>query len=107
MPLRPLAREQPWLLPPTLDELVDKDHPPRFVAEVVDALEPSQWLELGIGTNGEPLGAPAYHPRALLSVWLYGFMTRVRSSRKLEVACRDHPSAEGLFVAHRLAAPRP
>ena len=36
----------------------------------------------------EVLGAPAYHPRALLSVWLYGFMTSVRSCRKLE-ACRD------------------
>ena len=35
------------------------------------------------------MGAPAYHPRALLSVWLYGFMTGVRSCRKLEVACRD------------------
>ena len=35
------------------------------------------------------LGAPAYHPRALLSVWLYGFMTGVRSCRKLEAACRD------------------
>ena len=32
---------------------------------------------------------PAYHPRALLSVWLYGFMTNVRSCRKLEAACRD------------------
>lgn len=39
--------------------------------------------------DGEALGAPAYHPRALLSVWLYGFMTRVRSSRRLEAACRD------------------
>ena len=32
---------------------------------------------------------PAYHPRALLSVWLYGFMTNVRSCRKLEASCRD------------------
>ena len=39
--------------------------------------------------EGDPLGASAYHPRALLSVWLYGFMTGVGSSRKLEVACRD------------------
>ena len=44
---------------------------------------------MGIGLDGELLGAPAYHPRALLSVWLYGFMTGVRSSRKLEAACRD------------------
>ena len=39
--------------------------------------------------EGDPLGAPAYHPRALLSVWLFGFMTGIRSSRKLEAACRD------------------
>ena len=39
--------------------------------------------------EGDRLGAPAYHPRALSSVWLYGFMTGVRSSRKLEVACLE------------------
>ncbi|MFC1957627.1 IS1182 family transposase [Chloroflexota bacterium] len=38
------------------------------------------------------MGAPAYHPRALLSVWLHGFMTGIRSSRKLETACRDQIS---------------
>ena len=38
------------------------------------------------------MGAPAYHPRALLGVWLYGFMTGVRSCRKLEAACRDQIS---------------
>lgn len=89
MPVRPLNREQAWLLPPTLDELIPLDHPVRFVATFVDALDPIAWMELGMGLDGEPLGAPAYHPRALLSVWLYGFMSRVRSSRKLEAACRD------------------
>jgi transposase len=89
MPLRPLTREQTWLLPPSLDELISRDHPARFVAAVVDALEPSEWAALGLGIEGDPLGAPAYHPRALLGVWLYGFMTRVRSSRRLEAACRD------------------
>ena len=81
--------QQAWLLLPTLGELIPKDHPARFVAEFVDALDRTAWIELGIGPDGEPLGAPAYHPRALLSVWLYGFMTGIRSSRKLEVACRD------------------
>lgn len=89
MPLRPFSREQVWLLPPTLGELVPKDHPARFVAEFVDALGHASWMELGIGPDGEPLGAPAYHPRALLCVWLYGFMTGIRSCRKLEAACRD------------------
>lgn len=77
------------MLPPTLDELMPADHPARFVAEFVDALRPRDWAELGVAVEGEALGAPAYHPRALLSVWLYGFMSGVRSSRKLEAACRD------------------
>lgn len=89
MPLRPLNREQVWMLPPTLGELIPNDHPARFVAEFVDALDRTAWVELGIGIDGEPLGAPAYHPRALLCVWLHGFMTGIRSSRKLEAACRD------------------
>ena len=42
-----------------------------------------------IDLQGDPRGAGAYHPRALLSVWIYGFMTGVRSCRKLEAACRD------------------
>ena len=89
MPRRPLNREQPWLFPPTLEEVVPEDHPVRFVAEFVDALERSGWSELGVEIDGEALGAPSYHPRGLLSVWLYGFMTGVRSCRKLEAACRD------------------
>ena len=68
MPLREMSREQIWLLPPTLDELVPSDHPARFVAEFVDALGREDWAEMGVGIEGDPLGAPAYHPRALLSV---------------------------------------
>ena len=83
MPLREMNREQMWLLPPTLDDLLPLDHPARFVAEFVDALGREDWKELGVEIEGDPLGAAAYHPRALLSVWLYGFMTSIRSSRKL------------------------
>ena len=89
MPLRPMGREQMWMLPPTLDELLPLNHPARFVAEFVDALDRAAWAELGEDIEGDSMGAPAYHPRALLSVWLYGFMTGVRSCRKLEAACRD------------------
>ncbi len=89
MPMRPLSRQQTWLLPPTLDELIPNNHPARFVAAFVDNIGSAIWLEMGIELDGDPLGAPAYHPRGLLSVWLYGFMTGTRSSRKLEAACRD------------------
>lgn len=89
MPLRSFSRGQVWLLPPSLDELIPGDHPARFVAAFVDGLDEGTWAEMGIGLEGEVLGTPAYHPRALLGVWLYGFMTGKRSSRKLEMACRD------------------
>lgn len=89
MPLQPLNREQTWLFPPALDELLPREHPARFVAEFVDGLGREGWGEMEIGLEGDPLGAAAYHPRRLLSVWVYGFMTGVRSSRKLEAACRD------------------
>ena len=77
------------MLPPSLDELLGAGHPARFVAEFVDALDVEGWAEIGVDKYGDPMGAPSYHPRGLLGVWLYGFMTGVRSSRKLEAACRD------------------
>ena len=89
MPLRSFSREKAWLLPPTLGELIPLDHPARFIAEFVDSLDREAWADLDVSPEGEALGAPAYHPRALLGVWLYGFMTAIRSSRKLEAACRD------------------
>jgi len=92
MPLRPYSREQTWLLPPRLDDLLPDNHAARYVAEFVDSLNADEWQKLGISLTGEWLGAPEYHPRMLLSVWLYGFMTRTRSCRKLEAACRDQIS---------------
>jgi transposase len=89
MPNRPFSREGTWLLPPTLEELLPADHPARYVAAFVDGLDRAAWGELGVAPDGAVRGAPAYHPRVLLGVWLYGFMDGVRSSRKLEQACRD------------------
>lgn len=89
MPIRPLSRERTWLFPPTLEELIPGDHPARFVAAFVDQLDRGSWGAMDIAVDGEPLGAPAYDPRGLLCVWLYGFMTGTRSCRKLEAACRD------------------
>jgi transposase len=117
MPLRSFNREQIWLLPPTLGDLIPQDHPARFIAEFVDSLDRAAWTQLEVNLDGESLGSPAYHPKSLLSVWLYGFMTGVRSSRKLEAACRDqvpylwltgwqHPDHNTLwrfYQAHRQA----
>jgi transposase len=89
MPNRPFSREREWLFPPTLGELIPADHAVRYVAEFVDRLERADWCELGVAVAGAVRGAPGYDPRVLLAVWLWGFMNRERSSRKLEAACRD------------------
>lgn len=90
MAYRALTREQDWLLPPSLDQSLPATHPVRFVVAFVDALDTDDWHALGVGVGPEPRdGAPRYHPRGLLSVWLYGFMTGVRTTRALEVACRE------------------
>ena len=60
MPWRPMTREQGWLLPPALGDLLPENHPARYVAAFVDGLDETAWAELGIGLDGEPLGAPAY-----------------------------------------------
>jgi transposase len=89
MSVRPFSRQGQWLLPPLVDELIPSSHPARFVAAFVDQLDAGAWRGLGVVPGGEKEGAPAYHPALLLSVWLYGFMSKVRSSRRLETACRE------------------
>ena len=89
MPLRPWTRDRDDVLPPNLEDWVEPDHPVRFVAAFVDELSADEWDALGIAPGGHPGGAPAYDPAVLLAAWLYGFMTGVRSCRKLAVACAE------------------
>lgn len=89
MPLRPWTRDREGVLPPNLDGWVAADHPVRFVAAFVDALGDADWAALGIVPGGHPGGAPAYDPTVLLAAWLYGFMSGIRSCRKLATACEE------------------
>jgi transposase len=80
---------QQFLLPPALEDWVPKDHPARFLREFVDQLDlPS----LGFAASESTEGRPAYAPSLLLKIWLFGYMHRIRSTRKLEVACREQLS---------------
>jgi transposase len=90
MPNRLLQREQAWLLPPTLAELIPPGHASRFVAQMVEQFDAQWWRdEFGEPPGGALTGPAAYSPEGLLAIWMYGFMTGVRSTRKLEAACRE------------------
>ncbi len=78
---------QDFLLPPSVEDWVGPCHPARFMREFVETLD----LEsLGIEWASGEGGRPAYAPELLLKAWLYGYFEGIRSSRKLERACRDH-----------------
>lgn len=77
------------MFPPSVRELVPADHPARAVAAFVDSLSDARLAEVGVKVGGDRQGAPSYDVRALLSVWLLGFMSGVRSARRLEYAVRN------------------
>ncbi len=78
---------QEFLFPPRLEDWVGPKHPVRFIREFVDAID---LKEKGVLWAESPVGRPGYSADLLLKVWLYGYFERVRSTRRLEKACRDH-----------------
>src|SRR5579863_1568130 len=75
-------RRQATLLPDSLEDYVTEDNPVRVVDVFIDELD----LEaLGFsGVAPEVTGRPAYHPATLLKIYLYGYLNRLQSSRRLE-----------------------
>jgi transposase len=92
-------RGQFSLLPGSLDDWVDKDNPVRVIDAFVDGLD---LKKLGFDTV-EPLdiGRPGYHPSVHLKLYIYGYLYRVQSSRRLEREC--HRNLEVMWLLGRLA----
>ncbi len=75
-------RSQSTLFPEALDDYIHEDNPVRVVDVFVDTLN---FLELGF-MRSEPkeTGRPAYAPATMLKLYLYGYLNRIQSSRRLE-----------------------
>ena len=78
---RPIDRATPYLLPPSVDDWLPKDHLARFVVEIVDQLDLSELTRQYRGS-----GSDAYHPSVMLGLFIYGYATSVYSSRRIEAA---------------------
>jgi transposase len=75
-------RGQSTLFPECLEDWVVEDNPVRVIEIFVDELDRG---ELGFnGVDPEATGRPSYHPSVLLKLYIYGYLNRVQSSRRLE-----------------------
>jgi transposase len=75
-------RSQATLFPERLDDYIAEDNPVRVIDVFIDELD---LHKLGFeGMEPEATGRPAYHPGTLLKIYVYGYLNRIQSSRRLE-----------------------
>ncbi len=78
-------RTQTYLFPVSLDDAIDADNEVRLIDVFVDSLSLERFgFQIDHGENGRP----AYHPGDLLKLFIYGYMNKIRSSRRLEKECK-------------------
>src|ERR671913_350504 len=92
-------RSQTTLFPESLDDWVDENNPVRVIDAFVDALD-LRALGFG-GVVPEATGRPSYHPAILLKLYIYGYLNRVQSSRRLEREAQRN--VELMWLTGRLA----
>lgn len=91
-------RNQATLLPERLEDFIAEDNPVRVVDAFVDELNlASMGFE---GTTPANTGRPSYHPAVLLELYIYGYVNRVQSSRRLERECQRN--VELMWLTGRL-----
>ena len=92
-------RSQSTLLPECLDDWIDEENPVRAIDAFVDARD---LADLGFeGVEPAATGRPAFHPSVLLKLYIYGYLNRVQSSRRLEREAQRN--LELLWLLGRLA----
>lgn len=78
-------RNQLVIFPTSLDYAIEKDNNVRFIDLFVESLDVAS---VGFKIDHIENGRPAYHPKDLLKLYIYGYMNRTRSSRELEKECK-------------------
>src|SRR5882762_376846 len=92
------SRYQSTLFPEVLDEVIAADDPVRVIDAFVETLD---LAELGFSkVVAEELGRPPYAPGDLLKLYIYGYLQRVRSSRRLEA--ETHRNVQVMWLIKRL-----
>ena len=96
------ARSQMSLLPECLDDYISDENPVRVVEAFIDGLTLKKLEKLGFaGVVPQATGRPAYHPSVMLKIYVYGYLNRVHSSRRLERECQRN--VELMWLIGRLA----
>jgi len=91
-------RSQTLLLPAAVEDYIGPDNPVRFIDAFVDELD---LATLGfVRARPERTGRPGYHPGDLLKLYIYGYLNRVRSSRRLEA--ETHRNLEVIWLLRQL-----
>src|SRR5580765_401055 len=92
-------RQQATLLPECLDDFIAEDNTVRIVDVFIDELD---LVALGFDSaSPAATGRPSYHPSVLLKLYLYGYLNRIQSSRRLERECQRN--VELMWLTGRLA----
>ena len=91
-------RSQLLLLPDAVDDYVGPDNPVRFIDAFVDSLDLETAGFMRVRPND--MGRPGYDPADLLKLYIYGYLNRVRSSRRLEA--ETHRNLEVIWLLRRL-----
>ena len=91
-------RHQATLFPERLDDYVAEDNPVRVIDVFIDVLDISG---LGFKAEAAATGRPGYHPKTMLKLYVYGYLNRVQSSRRLEREAQRN--VELMWLTGRLA----
>ena len=92
------CRTQTTLLPESIDDYITDTNPVRIVDVFVDELDLGK---LGFeGIEPAATGRPAYHPAILLKIYIYGYLNRIQSSRRLEKEAQRN--VELMWLTERL-----